>query len=375
MSSIDFKVLVEFLLQENLQTDLTPLIRGGTDKFILDDLVNKADKYIFEKGKYEKNDTILSFKVAWPQIDTIGFIIKLLVDNKIITPDEAGKESFLNALKEPKSIDGNSLLTNFTIPQTLDSNALALAINEKLNYLKANKENYKNYSITRFRQLNDKTQILAAEQYLPLTPHDGIVKLLKEYGGYDIKLVENIVNYPSETRFTQKSNIEGLVMGTIVEISKLMLIFYREYLVEQKEVDAIISALGLKNIEQLKQVVVESAGKLTIATTPAHRFIQKDYINFTRGKSALAIDPDVQPPIPNPTVEPPEPLIKKIRDFQGLTGTGQLIYQSFLDLFNNIKKGTTPSQWQVAGKRLGFLTQAVSALIGFSGQSLYGGPQ
>jgi hypothetical protein len=375
MSKIDFNSLVESLLQENLQTELTPVIRGGTDRFVLDDLVNKADKYIFEKGKYEKNDTILSFKVAWPQIDTIGFIIKLLVDNKIITPDEVGKESFIKALKEPKSVDGDTLLANFTVPQTVDSGALALAINEKLNYLKANKENYRNYSITRFRQLNDKTQALAAEQYLPLTPHDGIVKLLKEYGGYDINLVENVISYPGETRFTQKSNVEGLIMGTIVEISKLMLIFYREYLVEQKEVDAVINALGLENVEQLKQVVATAAGKLTAATTPAHRFIQKDYINFSRGKSALAIDPDVRPPIPDPTVEPPEPLIKKISDFQGLTGTGQLIYQAFLELFNNIKKGTTPSQWQVAGKRLSFLAQAGSALASFAGATLYGGPQ
>ncbi len=164
-------------------------------------------------------------------------------------------------------------------------------------------------------------------------------------------------------------------MGTVIEISKLMLIFYREYLVEQKEVDAVIDALGLENIEQLKQVVATAAGKLTGGSAPAYRFIQKDYINFTRGKSALAIDPDVQPPIPDPTVEPPEPLIKKINDFQGLTGTGQLIYQAFLDLFNNIKKGTTPSQWQVAGKRLGFLAQAASSLAAFAGATLYGGPQ
>ena len=370
MSKIDFKNLVESVLQESLVTDLTPTIRGGTDKFVLDDLVNKADKYIFEKGKYEKNDTILSFKVAWPQIDTIGFIIKILVDNKIITPDEAGKELFLKALKEPKSIDGNTLLANFTVPETVDSDALASAIDEKVNYLKANKENYRNYSITRFRQLNDKTQTLAAEQYLPLTPYDGIVLLLKEYGGYDINLVENIINYPGETRFTQKSNVEGLIMGTIVEISKLMLIFYREYLVEQKEVNAVISALELENIEQLKQAVNLAAGKLAVNTNPAYRFIQKDYINFTHGRSALAIDPDVQPPIPDPTVEPPEPLIKKISDFQGLTGTGQLIYQAFLGLFNNIKKGTTPSLWQVAGKRLSSLTQAADALWAISGQKL-----
>jgi hypothetical protein len=369
MSGINFKVLVEQVLFENLETELTPVIRGGTDQFKFEDLVNKADKYIFEKGKYEKNDTILSFKVAWPQIDTIGYILKTLVDGKFITGDESGKLKFIEALRDPAVKDGTTLVNKVGIPQSVDATPFAEVIDEKLNYYRANRENYRNYSIVRFRQLNDKTATLAAEQYLPLSPHDGIVKLLKEYGGYDINLVENIISYPGETRFTQKSNIEGLIMGTIIEISKLMLVFYREYVVEQKEVNAVVNALKLNNVDELKNIIAMSAGKLS-ATTPAQQYIQKDYINFTRGKSIFAIDPDVQPPIPDPTVEPPTPLIQKISDFQGLTGTGQLIYQSFLQLFNNIKKGTVPSLWQVAGKRVNYLAQAADALLSISGQKL-----
>lgn len=374
MSGINFKVLVEQVLFESLETELTPVIRGGTDQFKFEDLVNKADKYIFEKGKYEKNDTILSFKVAWPQIDTIGYILKVLVDGKFITGDEPGKLKFIEALRDPTVKDGATLLNKIGIPQGVDAAPLIEAIDDKLNYYRTDKDNYRNYSIVRFRQLNDKTAILAAEQYLPLSPHDGIVKLLKEYGGYDINLVENIINYPGETRYTQKSNIEGLIMGTVVEISKLMLIFYREYVVEQKEVDAVVSALGLNNTDELKNIIAMSAGKLS-ATTPAQQYVQKDYISFTRGKSVFAIDPDIEPPIPDPTVEPPTPLIQKISDFQGLTGTGQLIYQSFLQLFNNIKKGTAPSLWQIAGKKLDYAAQAASSLMGFAGATLYGGPQ
>jgi hypothetical protein len=376
MSGINFKVLVEQVLFESLETELTPVIRGGTDQFKFEDLVNKADKYIFEKGKYEKNDTILSFKVAWPQIDTIGYILKVLVDSKLLTPDEAGKQKFIEALKDPEVKDGTTLIQKIGLPQGTDIitlEAFVNSIDEKLNYYRANKENYRNYSIIRFRQLNDKTITLAAEQYLPLTPHDGIVNLLKEYGGYDIKLVENIISYPGETRYTQKSNIEGLVMATIVEISKLMLVFYREYVVEQKEVNAVVSALELNDVDELKNLLINFAGKVSNASTPAAQYIQNDYINFTRGKSIFAIDPGVQPPIPDPTVEPPTPLIQKISDFQGLTGTGQLIYQSFLQLFNNIKKGPAPSLWKVAGKRLDYLTQALGAVTALAGHSLYGG--
>jgi len=372
MSGINFKVLVEQVLFENLETELTPIIRGGTDQFKFEDLVNKADKYIFERGKYEKNDTILSFKVAWPQIDTIGYILKVLVDGKFITGDEPGKLKFIEALGDSTVKDGTTLLSKIGIPQGVDAAPFAEAIDEKLNYYRSNKENYRNYSIVRFRQLNDKTATLAAEQYLPLSPYDGIVKLLKEYGGYDMNLVENIINYPGETRYTQKSNIEGLIMSTIIEISKLMLVFYREYVVEQREVNAVVDALGLENIDELKNIITISAGKLS-ATTPAQKYIQRDYINFTRGKSIFAIDPDVRPPIPDPTVEPPTPLIEKINDFQGLTGTGQLIYQSFLQLFNNIKKGTTPSLWQVAGKKVDYLTQFAGALASAAGASLYVG--
>lgn len=372
MSSINFRYLVESLLSENLAADLTPVIRGGVDKFELEDLVNKADKYVFEKGKYEKNGTILGFKIAWPQIDTIGFILKTLVDNKIIAPDEDGKMLFLDAIKEPGVVDGNTLLGKFTIPDTVDAKIVADAIDTRLNYLKTNRENYTDYVITRFRQLNDKTKALAAERYLNLSPRDGIVNISKEYGGYDLGLIENIINYPGETKFTQKSNIEGIVMATIVEISKLMLVFYREYIIEQKEVDAVVSALELANVDELRNVVANSAGKLT-ANSQAEKWIQKDYINFTRGKSVFAIDPDVQPPIPDPTVTPPEALIKTIADFQGLTGTGQLIYQAFLDLFNNIKRGNAPSMWKVAGKRVDYLTQTLGAIAGFAGASLYAG--
>jgi hypothetical protein len=372
MSSINFRHLVESLLSENLAADLTPVIRGGVDVFPLEKLVDIADKYIFEKGKYERNGTILGFKVAWPEIDTIGFILKTLVDSKTITPDEKGKAQFLSAIRESDVVDGDTLLGRFTVPDAVNKKAVADAIDARLNYLKTRRDNYTDYVITRFRQLNDKTQMLAAEKYLTLSPHAGIVNISKEYGGYDLGLVENIINYPGETKFTQKSNIEGIVMATIVEISKLMLVFYREYIIEQKEVDAVIDALKLKDVNELRNVLVKSAGKLT-ANSQAEKWIQKDYINFTRGKSVFAIDPDVKPPIPDPTVTPPEPLIKIIADFQGLTGTGQLIYQAFLDLFNNIKRGNAPSMWKVAGKRVDYLTQTLGAIAGFAGASLYTG--
>lgn len=383
MSKLDFKALVEALLLEDLKAELMPPksaagvepIPGGIEQILA-----KTEKYAFEQGKYEKNDTVLSFKAAWPYMDVLGAIYKSVVDNNLYKIGPEARKAIVDALNTPgvKSVEefftALNLPNNIKLPDNIEN--IVNSIQLKVDTLKRDKQNYRDYFIIRFKQLNDKTAILAAEKYLPLAPYTGISALLKEYGGYDTGIIDNILKYPGETRYTQQSNIEGPVMATIVEISKLMLIFYREYIMDQKEangqpiVDAVVRALNLQSSEELKAVVEVSAGKLS-PRGQAGKLIQQDYINFINGKSAFTIDPTVQPPV-NIPMTPPKPLIEKIADFQGMTDTGQVIYQSFLQLFNNIKKGPGPAGWQVAGKKLNYLSQAFSSIASFAGAKLYG---
>jgi hypothetical protein len=276
-----------------------------------------------------------------------------------------------------RSIDFDTTTATVTIEFDGEEykNELEKRITEKLEELQ-DIDNYKNFFIRRFKQLNNKTNILAAEEYLNLSPYIGTIQLLKEYGGYDTKIAQNIIFYPGETRFTQQSIIEGPVMATIIEISKLMLVFYREYIVKQKTktgdlvISKIMTDLQIKDLGQFNQLLKTSAGKLNV-NDKAGIALQQDYINFTKGQSKFIVD----------TNNINHPAIEKIADFRTIPGTSQEIYEAFIDLFNNIRKGTHPNKWEVAGKAvftgaIGLLqtgAQLAKAAQAFTGHSLYGG--
>lgn len=368
MAKIVFKTLVESILLEAvgpLATLLTPPTPPATpDNQRLIDALNKAEKYGFEVGKYEKNGTIIGFKPSWPYIDVLAYLYKVLVDSGIIKIAPDAKNAIISALYSSQDTTAKSFLQElFSLPgvvtpadQKITDQAVSL-IQQKIDVLTRDKQGYKDYFVNRFKQLNDKTATIAAEKYLNLSPYVAITDILKEYGGYDMNLTKNILEFPTETDYTIKSEAgKDPVLATIIEISKLMLVFYREYIIEQQEVNAVIAVpdLQVQNVDELKQLVMNSAGKKSVTGRPA-QIIQNDYKEFTKGKSALAIDPSV-PPNPQLPLNPPKALIEKINDFQGMSDTGQSVYTTFLQLFNNIKKGTFPSNWQRAGNMFsGFL--------------------
>lgn len=365
MSRINFKILVESVLLEAtgpLANILTPpTSNAGFGGMSLKDALDKAERYGFEIGKYEKNGTIIGFKTSWPYIDVLAYIYKNLVDAGIVKVSQDAKNAILASLSEPQATTVKLFLDDLiqqpgtntpSDPKALDQ--VKQNIQQKIDVLVRDKENYKDYFINRFKQLNDKTAIIAAEKYLGMTPYNAIIDLLKEYGGYDISLAKNIVEYPAETDYTIKSGAsQDPVLATVVEISKLMLIFYREYIIEQKEVNAVINVpdLQVNNVAELKDLVVRSAGRKNVSGRP-QQVVQTDYINFTKGKSALAIDPTV-PPNPQLPLDPPVAIIGNVGDFQGMSDTGQTVYETFLQLFNSIKKGPKESGWKIAGNILG----------------------
>jgi hypothetical protein len=383
MSSINFNILVERLLKESLGEDIYSLL-SIPGNITIPDCAKWAYRLTQAKaGSYIKVDELLGLRPAWPIIDTFYYIIRILQDYKMVAGfNEPAAENLGKIFNSAKDVEQflKKVQTKKDVEKDVKKRVIQ-AINDKIEYLKENFNNYRDYSSIRLSQITDQTQILAAEEYLNLTPYDATMRLLKEYGGYDMKLVDNILKYPGETRFTQKSNIEGPVLATIVEISKLMLLFYREYIVEQKEktgkpvVESVMSALNISNLNEFKRVLEKSAGKLN-AVGNAGKKLQQDYINFIDGSSVFTIDPNVLPPVDMP-MQPPKPAIGVIGDFRNITGISQEIYRAFLSLFNNIKTGTEPSKWRVGGKLvMGGIDAAAKIAWGLaaaSGHSLYGG--
>lgn len=387
MVGINFKFLVENELNKTLGSQIMALLTIPGD-LTLEKCAIWASLLDRTGVSYLKIDTLLSLRPGWPIIDTLFYIFKVLQNANVIgTISETDAKTFAKLLNESYTVkDFYKAIIKIRNKSVKESKKIKLdpvvleALQDKINYLLQNYNDYRDYSSTKLKQITDKTQILAAENYLNLTPYDAVMRLLKEYGGYDLALIKNILYYPGETRYTQRSNIEGPVMGSIVEISKLMLLFYREYIIEQKEANgksaavSVVTALDLKDINDLKNVVDSSAGKLS-SIGDAGKKVQNDYKNFVHGKSALTIDPSVPPPIDMP-MDPPKPAIEKIADFRNISGTSQDVYQAFLSLFNNIRAGTHPSKWAVAGKivssGVNLLTGLLGAVTAFSGHKLYG---
>jgi hypothetical protein len=387
MPKLDFKLLVEEELKGTVGQRMISLLTIPGD-LTLEKCAIWASLLDRTGVSYIKIDTLLGIRPAWPIIDTLAYIFKVLQGSNVagtITETEAKKYAqLLNKSNTIKSfyttlVEKRNLQVKESKKIKIDSQVLD-ALEEKVQYLFNNYNDYREFFSTKLRQITDKTQIIAAEEYLNLTPYSAVMKLLTQYGGYDIGTVKNILYYPGETRFTQ-ANIEGPVMGSIAEISKLMLLFYREYIMEQKErdgqpiVNSIIFALKVKDAGELKRLVDNSAGKLSVSKG-AGKIIQKDYINFVQGRSVLTIDPNVPAPVEMP-MNPPKPAIEKIADFRNISGTSQDVYQAFIELFNNIREGTQTSRWKIAGKvvlgAMGATASLMKAITAFSGQGdIYG---
>jgi len=414
MSKIDFNVLVESFLYENLTQQLTP--RTGDN--VLDSIGAVAgfvSQLVFREGGYARQDTLISSKPIWPYADTFEYMRAALVRAGLLKNTRESVKILAQVIENKKPQNVQELLQglleltpNITIPETLTSE-----LEDKVQYLQANKDNYRNYFNTTLKQLNDETSVIAAEPYLTLTPHDSIVKVLQDFGGYDIDITEKIIYYPGESKYTQMGpHIEGLVMSSIIEISKLMLIFYREFVqtnadkilehikyfleetdrwfifrgIDRPTLSKLVTDIAGKRPQDVAQAAT-SAGKEMNPSDAVTKYIHDDYIAFVNGKSSLVlesydwepiekpessegkfnfisatesvnnfdkfykkvlIEEEATPPPLPPGANQPQPvtLIKNINDFRILPGTGQRVFQSFVHLFNNMKKGEVPSKWE-----------------------------
>jgi hypothetical protein len=425
MSKIDFKLLVEELLNESIVNLFVPANQAEHFEKIVEFTKNlhKVSGY----GALKK-DVLVSNKPYWPYADTLEYVIMQIAR---AIPEFRGK-SFdeqtgitVRAIQnlDAQNIDtrkiGDALLKQvaaelnitFTPDQTTTNVDIFSNINNKINTLQDNRLNYRSYSNLRLAQANDETSVLAAEPYLNLTPQQAIIKVLQDFGGYDQNIAEKIVKYPAEPKYTQRAeNIDNMVMKSIIEISKLTLIFYREYiqthgpqildLLNYGEYQNAISRNFMVNQDQINAALQQGAGsqgldqskitqllsKITAVigierpitgTQALEKIFHDDYLFFIQGKSSLVLDSKAyeNPDYLTQTNLNQHTLIKKIHDFDGQPGKGHSIYEAYLFLFNNIKKGELPSKWQAALKGIGQRAQAAAgaakSIWNFSGQSLY----
>lgn len=412
MSKIDFKALVEsVLLVESLKSIFEP----PNQKIVnIDDVGNFLIKLLTGGKQYVNKDTLVSNKPLWPYADTLEFIDAHLVN---AIPDFKGNDlkdriaQIISIIKDTDRInnfnisgfgeyafkritaESNPNWTKIVVPKDERIQNSLKAIDDKIQYLKDHHLNYRNYFNTRLAQANDETSILAAEPYLNKTPKDAVIAVLKDFGGYDQSIAEKIIKYPAEPKYTQRGqNTDNMVMQNIIEISKLTLIFYREWVQNyanqivdllnyDREFQETVSRTFIVNQQQLIQALQHGAGAqdkknfvekiiknistfIGTENTPSdilQKLFHDDYLKFIEGKSVLVLNPDRYS-----LDQSHDSLIKVINDFNGQPGKGQSIYESYIHLFNNIKKGSLDN------KPVGLVKGVLDTIWSASGHSLYG---
>ncbi len=397
MSKINFINLVEsILITESLQNLFVP---PNQTTISINDIKDFTIK-LHATGNLRLNkDFLISNKPLWPYGDTLEYITlqfaNIIPQLKKVQFSEqiAQVVNFINNTEDKILGFADRGLNHFQATITPEITNILDSIDKKLQYLNNNRTNYRNYSNVRLAQANDETSILAAEPYLNKTPKDAVITVLKDFGGYDQGIAEKIIKYPAEPKYTQREqNIDNMVMQNIIEISKLTLIFYREWIQnyanqivdllnydrtyqetisrtfivnQQQLVQALQQGAGTQNKENIVDKIIKNittfVGTESIPSDILQKLFHDDYLKFIEGKSMLALNPESYS-----LDQSHDSLIKNIKDFNGQPGKGQSIYESYLHLFNNIKKGELPSKWKKTLQRLGYGTQALGALAGMA---------
>jgi hypothetical protein len=376
MSKINFKNLVEtILITESLQNLFVP---PNQTTVSINDIKDFTIK-LHATGSLRLNkDFLISNKPLWPYGDTLEYITlqfaSILPELKKSQFSDQVEQvvNFINSTEDKILGFADRGLTHFKGTLTPEMTNILDSIDKKLQYLNDNRLNYRNYFNTRLAQANDETSILAAEPYLNKTPKDAVISVLKDFGGYDQNIAEKIIKYPAESKYTQRGqNIDNMVMQNIIEISKLTLIFYREWVQNyanqivdllnyDRQFQQTISRTFIVNQQQLVKFLQQNAGAQdkksfiekiiknislfvgteNIPSDILQKLFHDDYLKFVEGQSVLVLNPESYS-----LDQSKNSLIKSINDFNGQPGKGQNIYESYLHLFNNIKKGELPSKW------------------------------
>ena len=127
----------------------------------------------------------------------------------------------------------------------------------------------------------DKRAEINAEPYKNLPPLAAIIKLLTDQKGYDVKLAQQIIQYPLSVNKNFTKN--KYAMTSIYNIALDLLLFFRKSVIDNNEYYLNMKELGLKDVNELEKCLEQFAGNEK-ANTPAGMFFKQLYVNFVNGK-------------------------------------------------------------------------------------------
>jgi hypothetical protein len=336
MSKINFSVIVESLLCESVSISkkLTPST-GEVNFDKLEQVYQLTVRMLHststqgkEIGGRPTKEVLMTYKPIFPFADTFQYIYNVLTDANVIKQGVDGVRALFETIKNNENIiDAKGLISKINLnPNIQVDEEVEKNIDQRLLYLERNSKNideFQYYNAT-FKGFVNTTSAIAAEPYLKLTPQESIVTVLQEFGGYDVQTAEKIVMFPGENKYTQRGpNIGGVVMGSIIDISKLLLVFYRQHIqqhaeqivdhlnyflessdrwyifrgVDQSSLNQLVRQIVGKKLpaerEQTKQRVIQATtttGREINLTDPVAKYIHDDYVAFLNGMSGLVLE-------------------------------------------------------------------------------------
>jgi hypothetical protein len=388
MSNIDFKHLIENLLTEGSATGKTVkdiLIQAGTKLGIENSDINTlksagALAINLKRGGSARlvNAEIFAKHALWPLADIIFFLLERGVF---------------------KSVRGSFTDNDFNvaIDATTDPD-----IEKELSQFLDNPDSYNVQHNPVLRKLSGTSggkpdlREIKAEKYINLSPLNALLTFAKDAKGYDLNLIKNVLSFPEQykTISTTKPEYEEFE-----EISLSLKMFYVEYITNPKFLTKLIKFTQTSyvnteyvlpnNIQEVFENIKKDAGNQS-----GKSIFSKDYINFINGTSKFIINvpENLTTTTPGNTDNKYAPqsdkqygdflsklnrgnvtgesinfktkdgillfeavnvpsLIQKVSDFKTIQGAkySLAIYDMYLDIIKNFRKGSIPSGWKVAG--------------------------
>lgn len=347
----------------NTIPDYRQALMGANAEQKFDELITIATG-LNKPGQYTVEDQLISNSAFLPVIDFLSQNVYPIQKNI----NDSVTNTAINNLKTNQA--------NFvTKLQTLETPNTYIPSNNKILRLTNAKKN------------------LAGMKYQSKNPLNGVVDAVKEMGGYNIKEVTDILQFPR--KYENPASVKLTELKAVRDISEALYFFYTTRIKTPdyfSVIKTVIPELQNQSDEQIDNIIDNSIGM----QPPQNRKLQEDYIQFLNGNSKILVQlvagenfsylvsnilrEDVNPSSWKPsaqqqtqtqqtnlnpqqqtqTTQEPQtkplkptntPFIRTIADFNrpGYNGD-QKVANAYQTFYNYLTKGTTPSGWQKAGK-------------------------
>jgi hypothetical protein len=370
----------------NTNPDYRQALMGANAEQKFDELITIATG-LNKPGQYTVEDQLISNSAFLPVIDFLSQNVYPIQKNINDTVTNAA----INDLKTNQANFVTKLQT-LEIPNT---------------YIPSN---------NKILRLTNAKKSLAGMKYQSKTPLNGVIDAVKEMGGYNIREVTDILQYPR--KYEIPASIKLNELKAVRDISEALYFFYitriktPDYI---SVIKTIIPELQDQSDEEVENIIDNSIG----IQSPQNRKLQDDYIQFLQGNSKILVQlvagenfsyvisnilqEDVNPSSWKPsaqqqtqtqqtnlntqqqsgqhyqtqTTQEPQarplkstntPFIRTIGDFNksGYSGD-QNVARAYQTFYNYLTKGTTPSGWQRAGSAFDSILKSLEDIGGTLG--------